>query len=264
VLSEGIDPWSDLEVVLGDRAAWLADFLAERTIQTNEVQRSWMLLPCFLEVARVTGADAFDLIELGSSAGLNLVWDRYRYRYANGDWGPAEAALELSGEERGPVPRRLLGLRSRVRRRIGIERDPIDVTNDEDALLLKAFVWADQHARLERLDRAIEALRRDPPELVRGDFVELLPDVLASTDGDGLTLVFQTASLGYGPPNARKLVTAMLDEAGRNRRLAYVSSGRPLDRSDHYYGLWVTLWPGGEARVVANAGFHGQWLEWVT
>jgi hypothetical protein len=182
-----------------------------------------MLLPCFLEVARVSGADAFDLIELGSSAGLNLVWDRYRYRYANGDWGPAEAALELGGEERGLVPRRLLALRPGVRRRIGIERDPIDVTSDEDALLLKSFVWADQHARLDRLDGAIEALRRDPPELVRGDFVELLPDVLAGTDGDRLTLVFQTASLGYGPPDARKRVSAMLAEAGRNRRLEYVS-----------------------------------------
>jgi hypothetical protein len=223
-----------------------------------------MLLPCFLDVARVTGADAFDLIELGSSAGLNLVWDRYRYRYANGGWGPAEAALELGGDERGLVPRGLLALRPRVRRRIGIERDPIDVTRDEDALLLKSFVWADQHPRLDRLDRAIEALRRDPPELVRGDFVELLPDVLATTDGDGLTLVFQTASLGYGPPDARKRVGATLAEAGRNRRLAYVSSGRPLDRSDHYYGLWVTVWPGGEARVAAHAGFHGQWLEWLS
>jgi hypothetical protein len=223
-----------------------------------------MLLPCFLEVARATGADAFDLIELGSSAGLNLVWDRYRYRYANGDWGPAEAALELAGEERGLVPRPLLALRPHVRRRIGIERDPIDVTSEEDALLLKSFVWADQHGRLDRLDRAIEALGRDPPELVRGDFVELLPDVLASTGSDGLTLVFQTASLGYGPPDARKRVSATLAEAGRNRRLAYVSSGRPLDRSDHYYGLWVTVWPGGEARVVANAGFHGQWLEWLS
>jgi hypothetical protein len=223
-----------------------------------------MLLPCFLEVARATGADAFDLIELGSSAGLNLVWDRYRYRYANGDWGPAEAALELAGEERGLVPRPLLALRPHVRRRIGIERDPIDVTSEEDALLLKSFVWADQHARLDRLDRAIEALRRDPPELVGGDFVQLLRDVLTSTDGDGLTLVFQTASLGYGPPDARKRVSATLSDAGRSRRLAYVSSGRPLDRSDHYYGLWVTVWPGGEARVVANAGFHGQWLEWLS
>jgi hypothetical protein len=223
-----------------------------------------MLLPCFLEVARATGAEAFDLIELGSSAGLNLVWDRYRYRYASGDWGPVDAALELSGEERGSVPRRLLDLRPGVRRRIGIDREPIDVTSEEDALLLKAFVWADQHTRLDRLDRAIGALRRDPPELVRGDFVELLPDVLGNADGDGLTLVFQTASLGYGPPDARKRVSATLAEAGRDRRLAYVSSGRPLDRSDHYYGLWVKVWPGGERRVVANAGFHGQWLEWLS
>jgi hypothetical protein len=248
---------------LHDRSAWLAGFLAERTIQTNEVQRSWMLLPCFLEAARVTGVVDFDVIELGPSAGLNLVWDRYRYRYENGDWGPAEAPLELEGEERRPVPSELLGLRPRVVRRIGIDREPVDVTSDDEALLLKAFVWADQQARLERLNHAIEVLRRDPPELVRGDFVELLPDLLTSLARDRRTLVFQTASLGYGPPEARRRVTEILEEAGRDRSLAFVSSGRPSDRSDHYYGLWLTVWPGAEPRVVANAGFHGQWLEWL-
>ena len=222
-----------------------------------------MLLPCFLEAARSSGFTDFDLIELGPSAGLNLVWDRYRYRYENGDWGQADASLELDGEERRTVPSELLGLRPRVVRRIGIDREPVDVTSDEEALLLKAFVWADQHTRLARLDHAIEVLRRDPPELVRGDFVELLPDVLTSLADDRLTLAFQTASLGYGPPEARRRVTEILEEAGRDRSLAFVSSGRPSDRSDHYYGLWLTVWPGTERRVVANAGFHGQWLEWL-
>src|SRR5439155_4806398 len=81
-------------LVLGGDASWddppsaHADFLREfvRTqgVQTNEVQRSWVLLPCFLEIARRTGVDEIDLIEVGPSAGLNLVWDRYRYVYEQG------------------------------------------------------------------------------------------------------------------------------------------------------------------------------------
>jgi hypothetical protein len=262
-LSDGLDPWRDPRPVLAERREWLRRFVAEHAVQTNEVQRSWMLLPCFLEAARRTGVEAFDLIELGPSAGLNLVWDGYRYRYAAGDWGDADSPLTLAGEERRGVPPALLALRPSVRRRVGIDIDPIDVTTDEGALLLKAFVWADQRERLERLDRAVEALRRHPPELVRGDFVDLLPAELERRSPDALTVVFQTATLGYVPAQRRQAVYAALDAAGAAGPLAFVSTGQPADRSDRHYGLSVTVWPGGDRTIVAHAGFHGQWLEWL-
>ncbi len=249
--------------MLTERRAWLRHFVAEHSVQTNEVQRSWMLLPCFLEVGRRGGAEVFDLIELGPSAGLNLVWDRYRYRYEAGEWGDADSSLRLAGEERRRVPGALLALNASVRRRVGIDLDPIDVTTDDGALLLKAFVWADQHGRLERMDRAVEALRREPPDLVRGDFVDLLPAELERRSPDALTVVFQTAALGYVPEERRRAVYAALEAAGKAGPLAFVSAGQPADGSDQHYGLSVTVWPNGERRIVAHAGFHGQWLEWL-
>ena len=59
-----------------------------------------------------------------------------------------------------------------MRGRIGIDRSPIDVTTEDGARLLRSFVWAGQEGRMERLDRAIEAVREDPPQLVTGDYVE--------------------------------------------------------------------------------------------
>ena len=92
-----------------------------------------MLLPCFLDVARRAGVEIIDLLELGSSAGLNLLWDRYRYRYEAGTWGATNAPLSLSGEER-PVPRSCC-VRPRVRHRRGVDLSPIDLTRPEDTLL---------------------------------------------------------------------------------------------------------------------------------
>ena len=152
--------WGD---ALSEHRGFLRAFIGEQGVQTNEVQRSWVLLPLLLRVARRTGAETFDLVELGPSAGLNLVWDRYRYRYEAGEWGPGDTGIVLEGEERRAVPGDLLELSPEVRGRVGIDRSPIDVTIEEDARLLRCFVWAGQDERLDLLDRAIEALRGEPP-----------------------------------------------------------------------------------------------------
>ena len=246
---------------LGEHRAFLSTFIREHGVQTNEVQRSWVLLPLLLRVVRLTGARSLDLVELGPSAGLNLVWDRYRYRYEAGEWGPAAASLQLDGEERRPIPGELLELSPQVRGRVGIDRSPIDVTSDEGARLLRCFVWAGQDERLERLDRAIEALRGDPPELVQGDFVELLPVTLDAQPRDGLTVVFQTATWGYLSEDGRARLRAVLEEAGRSLPLAFISTGEPRNEQ-HCWGLRIVYWPGSERDFAGHADFHGAWLHW--
>jgi hypothetical protein len=257
-------------LVLGGRADWddpleqhrgfLSDFVATQGVQTNEVQRSWVLLPLLLRAVQRMDAETFDLVELGPSAGLNLVWDRYGYRYEAGEWGPEEAVLRFEGEERRPVPGELLELRPTVRTRVGIDRAPIDVTKEHGARLLRSFVWAGQEERLRRLDQAIEALRSDPPELVHGDFVAELPEVLAAQPPDGLTVVFQTASFGYIGDEGRARVRAVLEQTGKDRQLAFISTGKP--RSGEDWGLRLVYWPGGEREFAGHADFHGSWLSW--
>ncbi|MBD0330411.1 MAG: DUF2332 domain-containing protein [Thermoleophilia bacterium] len=253
--------WDGVDAALAAHEDFLRRFVAEQPVQTNEVQRSWVLLPCFLRVAERAGADALDLVELGPSAGLNLVWDRYRYAYRAGEWGEARAPLVLRGEERGPVPGSLLAQRPCVRRRLGIDRAPVDVTGDEGARLLECFVWAGQDERLRRLRLAVDAVRRDPPELVRGDFVELLPEVLASRAADALTVVFQSAALGYVDDAGRTRVRRVLRREGRRGLLAFVSAGRPR-RDEPVWGLRIVVWPDGEREFVGHADYHGAWIDW--
>jgi hypothetical protein len=245
--------WDD---PLEEHREFLTEFVASQGVQTNEVQRSWVLLPLFLRVAQRTGANELDLVEVGSSAGLNLVWDRYRYVY-----GAGEALLTLSAEEKKPVPGELLELRPRVQRRVGIDRSPIDVTTDEGARLLKCFVWAGQTERLERLDRAIESLRTDPPQLMRGDIAEELPALLAARRPDALTVVFETATLGYLPEEGVERVRAALDEAGRSGNLVFVGTGRGRT-DDKHWGLRIVYYRGAEREFAGEADYHGAWLDW--
>jgi hypothetical protein len=263
VLSGKAD-WDATDAALDIHKEFLRDWVVEQGVQTNEVQRCWTLLPCFLEAARRTGADAFDLVELGPAAGLNLVWDRYAYWYRHGGWNTTSAGLRLDGDERRQVPARLLTLRPSMRSRAGIDIDPIDVTTEEGALLLKSFVWGDQTGRLHRLDHAIEALREDAPELIAGDAAEMLPGILDERRGSGaLTVVWQTAVLSYLPSDRRQLVYQALDKAGREEPLAFIEARAPSSGSHANFGLTLQLWPGGEREEIGIADHHGAWLDWA-
>ena len=239
----------------------------EQDVQTNEVRRCTALLPSFLTVARETGLP-LELLELGPSAGLNLLVDRYRYRYAVGPWGPEGAPLELVADERGgSVPAELLGTELVIRRRRGIDLAPVDATTEAGYLLLRSFLWPGLDDRVHRLDAAIATLRAEPepPELIRGDYVQRLPELLAGRPGDAVTVVFQTASTGYLPAAAAVRLHASLEEAGDDGRpLAWVSTRRHDERegeSDDFYELELRVWP-GPPRLAAHLDFHGNWLDW--
>jgi hypothetical protein len=164
-----------------------------------------------------------------------------------------------------PVPQEVLARRPGVRRRIGIDLSPVDVTSEHGARLLHAFIWPGRVERAQRLKRAIAILRREPPTLVRGDYVELLPTVLAERDEQALTVVFQTASTGYIGRERRAELRELLEQGGRDGPLGWVSTraAEELEEDRHdSYELEVGLWPGGERRLLMRCDFHGNWIRW--
>jgi hypothetical protein len=227
-LADGVDPWDDVVAFVAERREWLRRFVSEQAVQTNEVQRCWALLPAFLTLSQLSGLP-LDLVELGPSAGLNLLWDRYGYRYASGAWGDLGGVV-LAGEERRQVPASLLSAACVVGRRVGIDMQPVDVTTEHGSRLLEAFVWADQHERRRRLRAAIEVVRADPPELIRGDYVDALPLILAGRRKDALTVVFQTASTGYLPDDRYASLREVLVTARGDQPLGWISTRRLEER----------------------------------
>jgi hypothetical protein len=254
-------PWAKLRGVLEANREWLARFVAEQPVQTNEVQRCWGLLP---GVLTVSDERPLDLVELGPSGGLNLFWDRYGYRFATRSWGDPAAPLVLTGDAEGGPPAELLERSSRVRRRVGIDRRPVDVTTDHGARLLEAFVWADQGERLERVRKAIAIAQSDPPRLMQGDYVDVLPGLLAQRDVDALTVVYHSVSTVYLSDDQRRRLEDILDEEGKRGSLALVSY-EPDDFEPTFYGLAldVTSWPGGARRRLAVLDGHANRMDWV-
>jgi hypothetical protein len=257
LVQAGEASWDD---PLEPHRGFLADFVRTQGVQTNEVRRAWLFTPLFLRIAQRTGGPVLDLIELGSSAGLLLGWDRYHYVYEAGEWGPKDAPLTLEGEERKIVPAELLTFSPTVRRKVGVDLSPLDLS-DESLRLLKAFVWAGHEDRLARLEQAFAALRSDPPELVQGDYVEFLPELLAGRDPEVVTVVFASATLAYLSDEDVASLRSSLEQAGKSGKLVFVSTGRGRT-SERHWGLRIVYYPGAEREFAGEADFHGAWLDW--
>jgi len=250
--------WDDIGAALDDQRELLAQFVRRQSVQTNEVRRAWGLLPALLSL----DAPRVDLVELGASAGLLLALDRYDYRYRAGSWGGGADVLVLDGDDRGGPPAKLVARGLDVGRRIGLDLDPVGL-GEEGARLLEAFVWPDQHERIERLRHAIAVARTCDIDLRRGDYVESLPAVLAERRDDALTVVFHSVSAMYLDDDRYAELVSVLTRAGADGPLAWVSFEGP--RHDPDYGgvaLDVTRWPGGATTRLAKVDFHAAWLEW--
>lgn len=251
--------WDDVDAALTDEREVLERFVRKQSVQTNEVRRAWGLLPGLLTL----DAPRVDLVELGASAGLLLALDRYDYRYRAGPWGSGADVLVLEGDDRGGPPAALLRRDLEVVRRIGLDLDPVAL-DEHGARLLEAFVWPDQHERIERLRRAIAIARECEIERLQGDYVDLLPSVLDERRDDALMVVYHSVSTTYLDDDRYAKLVSVLERAGREGPLGWVSFEGP--RHDPDYGgvaLSATRWTGGETKRLAKVDFHAAWLEWT-
>jgi hypothetical protein len=110
------------------------------------------------------------------------------------------------------------------------------------------------------LRAAIDVLRADPPELVRGDYVEALPALLADRLPGTQLVVFQTASTMYVGEEGLRRLSGVLHEASLSEPFAFLGTGHSPD--DNGYGLEVQQLPGGDRTRLAVFDFHGDWLAW--
>ena len=230
--------------------------------QTNEAARSSNFILALLWLAERGLHPKFECLEIGSSAGINLMIDRYRYDLGGVEIGPENGALAFKPEWRGPPPPDLEFEFASLR---GCDVAPVDLTDPAQALRLKAYIWPEHHVRFARMDAAIAAATAHKPDIVKMNAAEFVEQALAKPQAEGTTrAVMHSIVWPYVPADQQARVTAAMEAAG-----ARATAERPLawialeaNRTVHHHELTVRCWPDGEHRVqlgVAHA--HGAWVE---
>lgn len=244
----------------------LVGLLRTRSTQTNEIGRCSLLLPVF----GMLGAEVGTLshLDVGTSAGLNLLLDRYEYVYTPGGrvGGPSPVRLECG--TRGPVP--VPAAMPEVAERRGLDRSPVDVHDPDQARWLEACVWPDQTDRFERLRAAIDIARSADLVLHQGQAVtDTAPLVLGSA---AHPVVTNTWTLNYLSRAERVAYLTALEQCGRQRDVSWVFAENPRfvpelpvdDAGDALTALVLVRWRNGRRRVnqLARCHPHGYWLHW--
>jgi hypothetical protein len=257
----------------------------ERRYQMNEVARCAQIA---LGIAATASPGApVALADLGTGAGLGLHLDRYRYLVGARRSGPQAAALTLSCQARGSHPPPQQGLPP-ITERTGIDVSPIDLEDGSARAWLQACAPPEASA-LARLDAAIETARRHPVTVIPGDVIDVLPGVLDRFPPGREVIVTDAYLAVFLPPERRARLAGIMAEAGRGRRVTWLSldplvplgpTGRDsvqglalpaqLVRDYQRHGVFAVLGArsfdhGTESgRLLARAHPSGQWIEWLS
>lgn len=241
----------------------IRDLIAQKRVQTNEVRRCAYLLPAFMHIARTTGERPLALVDVGASGGLNLIWDRYAYEFGPGNvWGNPAAPVRITTELRGNLVPTLTDQPPVVAHRIGIDLHIPEVTSTAEALWLKALIWPDQPERMELLTAAIAEWRRSPPDLLEGNALDLLPDLIRTAPQAATACILHCHTLNQFSVEQREAFHNLMATASWDRPLVELSAEWICTASPE---LRVLYWSGGavQDQHLANIDQHGRWIEWL-
>lgn len=231
--------------------------------QTNEAGRSSSFMAGLLWLSEKVGR-RFEINEIGASAGINTMMERYHYELGGVTAGPESSPMRIKPEWRGSSPPQAQVEIVSIQ---GCDQAPVDLSDPEAALRVKSYVWPENTERLKRMDAAIALAAEKKPDIVRADALDWVAKRLATPQAEGVVRIINHSIVWqYIPEGRRKLIANAVEAAGERatveRPLAWMML--ETNRETFKHELCVRYWPGpDEWHLLAEAQAHGSWVQWL-
>lgn len=255
----------ELDAALARHAALLAQYL-QSPPQTNDPQRSAVLLGGFLKLAQLCPGLSLQTCEIGASAGLNLSWDSYAYDFGGWQHGEMQTApLLLRSRWGGAQPP---GTRPRVIARAGCDVSPLDARNTADRQRLLSYIWADQPERLARVTLALDHAAACDIAVARSHAADFLAAQLQQRRPAAVFVLYHSIVWQYIAADEQRRISAAMHQAGATADaqapLAWLrfEPGRAKDGADLTLTLWDGSAAGGRELQLGTGDYHGRWMRW--
>ena len=230
--------------------------------QTNEVRRSACLAPGFLEIARRMNLP-IRAFEVGASAGLNLNWDRYAYRFGETTWGDPNSPVQIDTEWTGPAPP--VDAKVEVIHRAACDRRPGDLSDPVARRRLLAYIWPDQFERLARIRAAID-LALELGVCVETADAAQWPAQVAMPQAGAVTVLYHSVFWQYMPPESQAKLAKIIEDLGAmatpDAPFAWLRMEPMAGTVGPVMDVTLTMWPGGSEQILGETHPHGAWVKW--
>jgi hypothetical protein len=235
-----------------------------RLVQTNVVKRVAGLKVALWAVRRRC-EQPVHLIEVGASAGIHLHFDRYRYVIGGRVFGQPDAKVTIETQWRGKEPPPNLDDLPPIASRIGIDLNPVDVTDPSERLWLRALVWPENQHEADLLAAALESVASDPPTIVAGDAIDVCPTLGQRLPPGEPRVVFHAATRMHVPTERRAAFDEAIDSIEEQGPLYHVWQEPPS--APHYRTVpdergVLALHGPGDDKPVPLVRIDGH-LEWI-
>ncbi len=213
---------SQLEAFCRAHESDIEQLVRTRSCQMNEVNRcASALVPALAHVLAAADRKRLSLIEVGTSAGLQLMFDRYRYEYGDGTiWGDAGSEVTLECRlMSGRLPD-LDCLTEAVASRTGVDIAPPTLSSPDT----RQWIEASSGFAMQRTSRLIDLVTEMSPAIVEGDAADLIGDLVAAVPADQLPVVYNSASVIYFPRHRQETFGENLKRASLERDLVWISN----------------------------------------
>ncbi|MDQ1655971.1 MAG: hypothetical protein QOD41_1054 [Cryptosporangiaceae bacterium] len=240
----------------------IEELVGTRLVQSNVVRRA-LALRFALAALRGAVDGPVHLVEVGASAGFHLHVDRYGYRLGGRVFGPPDARLTIESEWRGDSPPDLSSLPG-IASRTGVDLNPIDVLDRDQRRWLRALVWPEDRVAAGLLDAALEQAAAEPVRIIRGDAIDVCPELGRQLPQDEARLVFHAATRMHVPAERRAAFDRAIDAMGDTGPLYHVwlePASAPHDGSSAQENCLTWHVPGSPQPInLIRAEGHLRWM----